>query len=264
MWQFCNFNSQPDDMDVEINIEDSVESDSEEDATIPSTTEYSYRNTLKSYLPLNSFDNLDMLLYFLSNITCPFPLKSELAKLSEIGYRENLNQRQLCYRVNKAIAKIRITESTLKLLLKYWLGLLIKHRYIEVLFTEASVVIDLEYLPKSFIVSREASLIAEELVTSRPKVKESTKKTGIDFVVSVAKRCYLSTQNHCEITILANATSCHFYFAKKVLQAIQSGDEQSLYTRNTKYIAIKATHWPEEISKFVLNEANSRSVPGKE
>ena len=85
MWQFCNFNSQPDDMDVEINIEDSVESDSEEDATIPSTTEYSYRNTLKSYLPLNSFHSLDMLLYFLSNITCPFPLKSELAKLSKLG-----------------------------------------------------------------------------------------------------------------------------------------------------------------------------------
>ena len=242
-----------------------MEPDSEEDATITSTTEYRYRNTLASYLPINSVDSLNMLLYFLSNITCPCPLKSELAKLSEVGYRRNLNQRQLHYRVNKVIAKIRITESTLKLLLKYWLGLLIKHRYVEVLFTEASVVIDLEYLPKSFIVSREASLIAEELVTSRPKVKESTKKTGIiDFVVSVAKRCYLSTQNHCEITILANATSCHFHFAKKVLQAIQSGDEQSLYTRNTKYIAIKATHWPEEISKFVLNESNSRSVPGKE
>ena len=27
---------------------------------------------------------------------------------------------------------------------------------------------------------------------------------------------------------------------------------------------IKATHWPKEITKFVLNESNSRSVPGKE
>ena len=124
------------------------------------------------------------------------------------------------------------------------------------LFTKASVVIDLEYLPKSFIVSKEASLIAQELVTSCCNVKESTKKTGIYFVVSVAKRCSLSTQNHCDVTILANATSCHFHFAKKLLQAIQSGDEQSLYTCNTKCNAIKATHWPEEISKFVLNESN--------
>ena len=150
-----------------------------------------------------------------------------------------------------------ITESTLKLLLKYWLWLLIKHRHVEVLFFEASVVIDIEYLPKCFIVSRKASLIAEELVTSRRNVSESTKKTGIDFVVSIAKRCSLSTQSHCDITILANARSCHFDFAKKVLQAIQSGDEQSLYTHNTKCNATKATHWPEEISKFVLNESNS-------
>ena len=115
---------------------------------------------------------------------------------------------------------LRITESTLKFLLKHWLGLLIKHRYIEALFTEASVVTDLEHLPESFIVSREASLIVQKLVTSRCNVKESTKKTGIDFVVSVAKRCSLRTQNHCDVTILTNATSCHFNFAKKVLQAI--------------------------------------------
>ena len=129
-------------MDVQTNIEDSVESNTEEDGTITSTTEYRYRNTLKSYLPFNSLDSLNMLLCFLSNITCPCPLKSEIAKFNEVGYRENLNQRQLRYRVNKVIAKIRITESTLKLLLKYWLGLLIKHKHIEGLFSEASVVID--------------------------------------------------------------------------------------------------------------------------
>ena len=102
--------------------------------------------------------------------------------------------------------------------------------------------IDLEYLPKCFIISREASLIVQELVTSCHNVNESTNKTGIDFVVSVPKRCYLSKQNHYDVTILADATSCHFNFAKKKLQAIQSGDKQSLYTRNTKYNVIKATH----------------------
>ena len=100
-------------------------------------------------------------------------------------------------------------------------------RHIE-LFYDALVVIDLEYLPKCFIVSREASLIAQELVTSRRDVNESTKKTGIDFVVSVALKCSLSTGNHCDVTILATATSCHFNFAKKALQAIQSGDKQLL------------------------------------
>ena len=44
------------------------------------------------------------MLFFLNNITCPCPLKSEYAKLNEVGYRGNLNQRHLHYRVNKVIA----------------------------------------------------------------------------------------------------------------------------------------------------------------
>ena len=94
-------NSQPNNMDVKASIEDNVESGNEEDTTIPSTTDHSYQNTLKSHLPFNSLDGLNMLLCFLNNITCPCPIKSELKKLTEVGYRGNLNQRQLHYRVNK-------------------------------------------------------------------------------------------------------------------------------------------------------------------
>ena len=195
-------------------IEDSVESDSGEYGTIPSAIKYRYQNTLNSHPPFNSLDSLNML-SFLSNITCPCPLKSELAKLNEISYRGNLNQRQLLYRVGKVISKIRITESTLKLLFKYWLGLLIKHRHREALLSETSVVIDPEYLPKCFIVWKEASPIAHELVTSRCNVNEGTKKTGIDFLASAAKRCSLSTQNYCDVTILANATSCHSMLGRR-------------------------------------------------
>ena len=54
-----------------------------------------------------------------------------------------------------------------------------------------------------------------------------------------------------------------FQFCKEGASSNQLGDEQSLYIHNTKCNAIKATHWPEEISKIVLNESNSRSVPGK-
>ena len=92
-------------MDVQTNIEDSVESNTEEDGTITSTTEYRYRNTLKSYLPFNSLDSLNMLLCFLSNITCPCPLKSEIAKLNEVGYRENLNQRQYVTELTKLLLR---------------------------------------------------------------------------------------------------------------------------------------------------------------
>ena len=51
---------------------------------------------------------------------------------------------------------------------------------------------------------------------------------------------------------------------KKVLQSTESGNVDGLYKHNTKFNAIKASHWPEKISKFVLNETNSRAVPGEE
>ena len=44
---------------------------------------------------------------------------------------------------------------------------------------------------------------------------------------------------------------------------IQSEDEKSLHTRNTRCNATQATHWPQENTKFVSSESNSRSFPGK-
>ena len=74
----------------------------------------------------------------------------------------------------------------------------------------------------------------------------------------------MNSDNQSDTTILANVTSCHHSFAKKVLQAIACGEEQNLYKRDMKCNAIKATHWPEAIQSFVLHESNSRAVPGKE
>ena len=143
--------------------------------------------------------------------------------------------------------------------IKFWLETVLDDKEVEAIFNEALVSIDPEFLPKSFVVSRKAADIAWKLVTSRQNVLQSTKKAGIDFVVEVAKQCSLNLDTFKDITILADATSCHPRFARKVLECIQSGDTSSLYTRNMKFNAIKATHWPEEISKFVLNdESNSR------
>ena len=51
------------------------------------------------------------LAWFIKWILCSY---SKQWKLNEAGYRGNPNQRQLHYRVNKVLAQIRITESTLK------------------------------------------------------------------------------------------------------------------------------------------------------
>ena len=87
-------------------------------------------------------------------------------------------------------------------MLKYWLGLLLELRRIDGLFSKASVVIDSLYQSKCLIVSRKASLIAQELLTWCRNVNESKKKNGIDFVVSVSKICSLSKQNNSDFTIL--------------------------------------------------------------
>ena len=131
------------------------------------------------------------------------------------------------------------------------------------LFSDYSVVIG-KYLPRSLIILRAATEIAKQLVTSHRNVVDSVKRTGVDFVVMVAKECSLSTNNYHDISILASATSCHHSFAKKILQSIESGHVDGLYKRNIKWNAIKASHWTEEICKFVLHETNSRSVPGEE
>ena len=114
---------------------------------------------------------------------------------------------------------------------------------------------------QSLIESQIATKIARRLVTSRKNVVDSVKKIGIDFVVQEG---LLSINDHNRISILASATSCHHSFAKKVSQSIESGNVDGLYKRNTKFNAIKVSHWPEEISKFVLNETNRQSVPGEE
>ena len=49
-----------------------------------------------------------------------------------------------------------------------------------------------------------------------------------------------------------------------MLDAIASRTENGLLIRNLRCDSIKATHWPNEISSFVLGPENSRAVPGQE
>ena len=227
----------------------------------PSTI-YRHRSSLRGCLTFNAVDNLRILMSYVSRFLFITSFSDELNKI--VIADGHLNERQIRYRVKKLNDSIICpTENDVKLLVKYWLGLLLEHPPIERLFIVASVNIE-EYLPHSLTVLRKAKTIANDLVTSRSNVKDSIRKTGITFVVEVAQQCSLSTKNARDITTLANATSCSWRFAKKVLNAIESGDTEDLYTRQMKYNAIKASEWPEEICKFVLSENNSRSVPGQE
>ena len=175
----------------------------------------------------------------------------------------HLSQRQIRYRVQKIHENLcRASQTDMDMILKYWLGVLLEAPCIESLLSNASVELDEQYLPKSVLVSRAAAKIAKQLVTSRKNVTDDLKRTGIDFAVRVGRECSLSTDVRNDIEILSKATSCHWSFSKNVLQAIEFDGVDSLYKRNLKYNAIKATHWPEEILKFVLSEVNSSSRRG--
>ena len=204
-----------------------------------------------------------MMIYLVNLSTCHNPLQIELKKIQiESG---DLSIRQIHYRVDKLLNRLpNLNETESKTLLRYWFGLLLDNVLVEQLLNDFSVVIPQEYIPQSITISMKAASIAREMVTSRGNVSQEIKNIGTMYVVRVAKECGLTTDNHKDIDHLASATSCTWRFARKVLYAIAENDEKSLYQRKMKNNAIKATPWPELISKFVLNESNSRSVPGQE
>ena len=69
---------------------------------------------------------------------------------------------------------------------------------------------------------------------------------------------------HGDITSLQSATQTSFVFAKRVLQAISDGTEDSPLKRDVRNDYIKCTQWPDEISTFIFQSENSRAMPGKD
>ena len=57
-------------------------------------------------------------------------------------------------------------------------------------------------------ISKKASSIAKEMVTSQKNISQELKYIGTDYVVQVANECNLSEKNHGDIDHLASATSC--------------------------------------------------------
>ena len=198
------------DLDDIVPLEPEESIDQSSDVVFSKPTMYRYRARLQSCLPSNAMDNLNMFVCFIQGIDLPLNLKSEIVKLD--APKGSLNSRQLRYQVKKLHNKIKINQTYLCPIVKYWLGQLFQHRYIEVLFSDADINIDADILPKSFEVSREASKIAKDLVISRKNVVNSTKKTGIEFVVKVAKKCSLTINQHSDIALLSKATSCDRVF----------------------------------------------------
>ena len=114
-----------------------------------------------------------------------------------------------------------------------------------------------EYLPRSTKAPALGFL-------QRHNTTEAQRVQGVSFLIAVARKASLSTKNHSDITTFSDATNCSRKFAKTVLDAIASGTENGLLKRNLRCDSIKATHWPNEISSFVLGPENSRAVPGQE
>ena len=110
-------------------------------------TIYCHCSSLRGCLTFNAVDNSRILMSYVS----PFPFITSFSdELNKIVIADGyLNERQIRYRVKKLNDSIICpTENDVKLLVKYWLGLLLEHPPIERLFIVASVNIE-EYLPHS-------------------------------------------------------------------------------------------------------------------
>ena len=107
-------------------------------------TIYCHCSSLRGCLTFNAVDNSRILMSYVS----PFPFITSFSdELNKIVIADGyLNERQIRYRVKKLNDSIICpTENDVKLLVKYWLGLLLEHPLIERLFIVPSVNIE-EYL----------------------------------------------------------------------------------------------------------------------
>ena len=104
----------------------------------------------------------------------------------------------------------------------------------------------------------------EEAVTIISHRQWSDRENSVKHAITVVKKCSLVVSNHGDIMILANALGCHWDYAKKVLQAVGTDEEDTLFRRETKRDAVVASEWPSILQQYISRPDNSRYVPGND
>ena len=227
-----------------------------------------YKSTIKSVITtLSPLDSLVILKQYLINKGIKESLLNTIDKVipSIKGHSHQLTYEQVRYKARKLVEKTNnASENQLIPVLQWWMDTLLKHPYIENQFSDFIQDLKCKYVSKDTLAKLNAKHVAQSLLTTRTRTTDPIKRAGIEYVIRVAKSCALSSTNRGDAALLSQITFCDRTFSMKVLTAIETNNLDLLFKRNLKSSAIKATHWPEAISSYVLNEKNSRAVPGGE
>lgn len=253
-----NEDDQPDEEEIETMDEGS--DDNQEIPTAQSRrTIFRAKCGLRGILTDNAFDNMLLLLAFGNTHQLPDGLSDQLSKLHSL----KLDLRKHRYRI------LRLQDLFLKFsptveteVLKFWLENIFSSNGVIPLFESACVNIPENLLPKSFIVSRHAEIVAKRYLDVSSKSSHTVRNNSINYIIDTARECNLTVN---DTQVLSSATNCSSKFAKRVLDAIANNSVNELLVLRRKRVdAIHVTEWPRMIADFVFRPENTRSVPGKE
>ena len=120
--------------------------------------------------------------------------------------------------------------------------------YINFILSEHGVIIPDNIKPLFLRLQRTLSEAQRKIITASINVTRSNQTTAIDLITAVAKAADLKSNQHAHASMLGQTVNCSKYFAMKVLKAIESGDERSMYTCADRSDTIVGTEWPKKNS----------------
>ena len=95
-----------------------------------------------------------------------------------------------------------------------------------------------------------------------PKLPKDIRVNGLNYIIEIAKQNNLDCG---DATLLSNVTHCSVKFARKVLTALKSEeDDQLRVLRKERFDSIHVSEWPSKITEFVFRPENSRATPGQD
>ena len=222
------------------------------------------KSKLIPVMPKNMFDGLQIFKRCYLKIGKHEQLKIQLqaANINEGA----MSKGQVQYRYNKIMKIFDRHKNCHDVLFQTWLEHITALPTLERFMDQNHLQIPDSILPRSFSLSRIVQSEMQKLLSCSFKsgANSACKTVGTQLVVEVAKAGNLSADHHGDVSLLANAVSCGRMFAKKVLQAVHDGEEESLYERNIRCDSLLASDWPKKLEQFVLEPENSRAVPGQD
>ena len=146
-------------------------------------------------------------------------------------------------------------------LVKYCLDIILKNSEVTGQLQRFNVIIPDQLMPRNTTVSKVASIIAKQFLTSTIKESHERKRSSVKYAIRVVKEVKSSEGDH---NVLSSAVNCCGKFASKFLKELGNNSEEDLLKLNKKsFDSIHGTKSSNKIAEFVFRHKNTRAVPGE-